>query len=74
LLTAAQTNGLFGAIEPATMAARFFALIWGDLLVRLLLRVTTVPKPTEMEERVRLATEILMTLYPEPINTPRHHP
>ena len=56
------------------MVARFFALIWGDLLVRLLLRVTTVPKPTEMEERVRLATEILMTLYPEPINTPRHHP
>ena len=74
LLTAAQANGLFAAVEPATMAARFFALIWGDLLVRLLLRVTNVPKPTEIEERVRLATEILMTLYPEPISAPRRHP
>jgi AcrR family transcriptional regulator len=66
LLTAAQANGLLGAGEPATMAARFFALIWGDLLVRLLLRVTNVPKPTEVEQRVRSATEILMALYPEP--------
>jgi AcrR family transcriptional regulator len=74
LLTAAQANGLFGAVEPATMAARFFALIWGDLLVRLLLRVTNVPKLTEIEERVRAATEILMALYPEPISRPRHHP
>jgi AcrR family transcriptional regulator len=66
-LTAAQANGLFGAAEPATMAARFFALIWGDLLVRLLLRVTTAPKPAEIEQRVRAATEILLALYPEPI-------
>jgi AcrR family transcriptional regulator len=65
-LTAARANGLFGAGEPATMAARFFALVWGDLLVRLLLRVTNVPKPTEIEQRVRSATEILMALYPEP--------
>jgi len=68
LLTAAQADGLLGAVEPATMAAQFFALIWGDLLVRLLLRVTNVPKPTEVEQRVRVATDILMTLYPEPIN------
>ena len=66
LLTVAQANGLLGAGEPATMAARFFALIWGDLLVRLLLRVTDVPKPTDVAQRVRSATEILMALYPEP--------
>jgi hypothetical protein len=73
LLAAAQANGLFGEIEPATMAARFFALIWGDLLVRLLLRVTNVPKPAEIEQRVRAATEILMALYPEPISEREPH-
>jgi AcrR family transcriptional regulator len=66
LLTMAQANGLVGTVEPATMAARFFALIWGDLLVRLLLRVTNAPKPAELEQRVRSATETLMALYPEP--------
>jgi hypothetical protein len=65
-LTVAQANGLFGAVEPETMAARFFALMWGDLLVRLLLRVANAPKSTEIEQRVRAATEVLMLLYPEP--------
>jgi AcrR family transcriptional regulator len=68
LLTAAQANGLFSAVKPATVAAHFFALIWGDLLVRLLLRVTKVPSAKQMEQRVHAATEILMTLYPEPIS------
>jgi AefR-like transcriptional repressor, C-terminal domain len=67
-LTAAQANGLFGTAEPETMAARFVALVWGDLLVRLLLRVVDVPKSTEIEQRVRAATEILMALHPEPIS------
>jgi AcrR family transcriptional regulator len=65
-LAVAQANRLFGAVEPETMAARFFALMWGDLLVRLLLRVANAPKSTEIEQRVRAATEILMVLYPEP--------
>ena len=68
LLTDAQANGLVGAVEPATMAASFFALMWGDLLVRLLLRVTNAPKPTEIEQRVRAATEMFLALYPEPIS------
>jgi hypothetical protein len=68
LLTAAQASGLLGAVEPATMAARFVALMWGDLLVRLLLRVTKVPTPAEMEQRAHGAAEALLTLYPAPIN------
>jgi TetR/AcrR family transcriptional regulator, mexJK operon transcriptional repressor len=64
LLTAAQVNGLLGAGEPATMAARFVSLLWGDLLVRLLLRVTNMPKPMDMEQRARTATEIVLALYP----------
>lgn len=68
LLTAAQANGLIGAVVPATMAAQFFALIWGDLLLRLLLRVTNVPPANEIEQRVLTATDIIMTLYPEPVS------
>jgi AcrR family transcriptional regulator len=65
-LTAAQARGLFGAVRPATVAAQFFALIWGDLLLRLLLRVAEVPKPAEIEARARAATDVVMRLYPEP--------
>jgi AcrR family transcriptional regulator len=68
LLRAAQANGLFGPVEPTTMAAQFFALVWGGLLVRLLLRVSNVPKPAELEQRVRAATEALLALYPEPVS------
>jgi AcrR family transcriptional regulator len=67
-LSVAQANGLFGAVEPETVAACFFALMWGDLLVRLLLRVTNAPKATEIEQRARAATEMLMVLYPEPVS------
>jgi hypothetical protein len=49
------------------MAARFFALVWGDLLVRLLLRVSDVPKPADLEQRVRVATDALLAFYPEPM-------
>jgi AcrR family transcriptional regulator len=66
LFTSAKANGLFGAVEPATIAARFFALVWGDLLIRLLLGVTNPPEPAEIERRVRAATEVLMALYPAP--------
>src|SRR5260221_3937405 len=69
LLRAARANGLFGPVEPATMAAQFLALVWGDLLVRLLLRVSNVPKPAEREQRVRAATEALLALYPEPVSS-----
>jgi AcrR family transcriptional regulator len=72
-LTAAQANGLFGVVEPETMAARFVALIWGDLLVRLLLRVANVPKLMEMEQRARAATEILLALFPEPVSEAKPH-
>jgi AcrR family transcriptional regulator len=64
LLADAQAKGLIGEGEPATMAGRFFALMWGDLLIRLLLRVASVPKDEEIEQRALAATQILMALYP----------
>jgi len=66
LLTKAQASGPFGAGEPKKMAARFFALLWGDLLVRLLLRVTDAPTLKEMERMAGAATEALLRLFPEP--------
>jgi AcrR family transcriptional regulator len=66
LMAKAQASGLVGAGEPAIMAARFFAPLWGDLLLRLLLRVTEVPKEAEREARARAAAEIVLKLYPEP--------
>jgi AcrR family transcriptional regulator len=70
LLTGAQSLGLVDAGEPAEMATQFFALLWGDLLMQLLLRVAAAPSPEEIERRARTATETLLMLHPEP----KHHP
>jgi AcrR family transcriptional regulator len=64
LLAKAQADGLLGSDEAATMAELFFALLWGDLLVRLLLRVTNTPNPGEIGRRARAAAETLLALYP----------
>jgi AcrR family transcriptional regulator len=66
LMATAQASGLVGAGEPAAMAARFFASLWGDLLLRLLLRVTEVPKEADTDARARAAADIVLKLYPEP--------
>lgn len=60
LLTAARQNGLVGAIEPTTLATRFFALILGDLLIRLLLRVAKAPGAAEIQRRVSTAVELVI--------------
>jgi hypothetical protein len=46
------------------MAVEFFALLWGDLLLQLLLRVEAPPKPQMLEQRARAATEKFLRLYP----------
>ena len=65
-LAQAQANGLIGAGEPATMAIDFFALLWGDLLLQLLLRVADPPPPPAMERKAREATDKFLRLYPQP--------
>ena len=64
LLARAQAAGLVGAGEPDTMAGRFFALLWGSLLIRLLLGVAEAPDAAETERRARAAAETLLRLYP----------
>ena len=68
-LAQAQADGLIGAGEPATMAIDFFALLWGDLLFQLLLRVADPPPPQVMEQKAREATNKFLTLYPQPRNS-----
>ena len=64
LLRRAQARGLLGRGEPDTLATQFFALLWGDLLLRQLLRLAPPPTPAEIEARARAATDALLTLYP----------
>lgn len=63
-LALAQANGLIGAGEPATMAIDFFALLWGDLLLQLLLRVADPPTQRVMEQKAREAADKFLRLYP----------
>jgi AcrR family transcriptional regulator len=62
-LKKAQKHGYFSSGQPDAMAACFLALLWGDLLPGLLLRVTGPPAPKEIKRRARTATEALFTLY-----------
>lgn len=63
-LAQAQADRLIGDGDPATMAIDFFALLWGDLLLQLLLRVTAPPTPAVIEQRAREATEKFLRLHP----------
>jgi hypothetical protein len=67
LLAKAQTAGLVGAGDPAALATRYFAVLWGSLLVELLMRLRGAPTPEEMETRARAATATLIAL-PSPQN------
>jgi AcrR family transcriptional regulator len=62
-LAHAQANRLLGKGDPAAMAADFFALLVGDLMLRLLLRVADLPSPQAIERRARDATEKFLRLY-----------
>jgi hypothetical protein len=62
----AQSAGLIGAGDPAEMGGRYLALLWGDLMLSLLLRIRAAPRATEIDHRVAKATEDFLRLYPEP--------
>jgi AcrR family transcriptional regulator len=71
ILAQAQSAGLLGAGDPREMAARYLALLWGDLMVSILLRMREAPGAAEIDRRVRTATEDLLRLYPAPKSPPR---
>ena len=60
LLTKAQERRLVANDDLAALAARYFALLWGDLLLSLLMRVREAPTEREIRTRARATTETLM--------------
>jgi hypothetical protein len=72
ILVQAQSAGLIGAGDPTEMGGRYLALLWGDLMVSVLLRIREAPGTTEIDHRVIKATEDFLRLYSEPKNRARH--
>jgi AcrR family transcriptional regulator len=64
MMRRAQADRLLGSGDPAEMAAHYGALLWGDLLVRMLLRVLKPLTEGEAETRARWATSALLKLHP----------
>jgi AcrR family transcriptional regulator len=62
-LAQAQAAGVLGRGDPRQMMEAFFALLWGDLMLTLLMRVTGSPKPAEIERRAHAATAAFLKLY-----------
>jgi AefR-like transcriptional repressor, C-terminal domain len=63
LLEKAQALSLVAKGDCRIMVARFLALLWADLLLRLLLRVATRPTVAEAELRATGATDDFLKLY-----------
>jgi AcrR family transcriptional regulator len=63
LLGRAQSLHLIAGGAPRELAARFLALLWGDLLLQLLLRQAERPTRAEAGRRARLAAEDFLKLY-----------
>ena len=62
LLAKAQAAALIGDGEPTVLATRYFTVLWGDLLIRLLMRVREAPTEEEIMARAHAATETLVAL------------
>lgn len=63
VLAQAQSAGLLSAGDPGAMVGRYLALLWGDLMVGMLLRVCEAPGSTDIDHRARNATEDFLRLY-----------
>jgi hypothetical protein len=66
LLAEAQAAGILRVGDPRKMMERFFALLWGDLMVGRLLGVAAPPEPAEIDRRAHEAAEALLKLYGNP--------
>jgi hypothetical protein len=63
LLERARSRGLLGG-DPAEMVERFLALLWGDLMMGLLLRLVETPTPEQAGHRAKHAAAAFLRLHP----------
>ena len=63
IVVQAQSAGLLAAGDQDELGGRFLALLWGDLMISLLLRLRQAPGPKECERRALQATEDFLRLY-----------
>jgi AcrR family transcriptional regulator len=63
LFSTAQATGILGPGDAATMSDQYRALLWGDLLFGLLLRVVAQPSDTEIARRAAAAADIVLRLH-----------
>jgi AcrR family transcriptional regulator len=63
-LERAAAQGLIEDADPETVAARFLALLWGDLQMSLVMRLADAPAPAAIEQRARAAASAVLALYP----------
>jgi hypothetical protein len=73
LVGKAQARGLVRAGDPGALAARYLAVLGGDLMIRLLMRVREAPKEREIEVRARAATFSPIS-WLSGHHLPEHHP
>jgi AcrR family transcriptional regulator len=66
IVSQAQSSGLIAAGDPADAGGRYLALLWGDSIVSMLLRVREAPGPAEIDQRARQAAEDFLRLYSGP--------
>jgi hypothetical protein len=63
VLEKAQARALLSG-SPTEMAGQFLALLWGDLMMGLLLRLADPPTPEKTRLLARAATSAFLRLHP----------
>ncbi len=63
LVRVAQARGLLGKGDPAIVARDFLALLWGDLLLRLLLGASAAPREPKLRRLAHRATELTLAIH-----------
>ncbi len=67
LIAEAQSAEFLGPGDPQEMAEQFFALLWGEWMMQLLLRVSDPPTAAEIEQRVQTAAAAFLRLHGRPV-------
>jgi len=68
IVVQAQSAKLIGAGDASEIGGRYIALLWGDLMMSLLLRLREAPGAAEINRRVVKAVDDFLRLYSEPKN------